>query len=105
MNKLRFYSSIDYICPFSKHNSNLCGSVLLGTLIRGLQAAQLLTVDFKISCSRMSFKEVCDKLRSIRIETWYCGRYEAHECNLGPMIRQLIEGTSTDTGGLVFSEN
>ncbi|RYN23429.1 hypothetical protein AA0112_g9345 [Alternaria arborescens] len=99
--RLEKYRSTDYVCPYDANWSFLCGSFLLGGMMKELSRLGLYQPRPEVPFTSLSFNNLCDLVRDIRDVQWSIGgSWNEHPCTLRAAIITLIKDVSTAIGGL-----
>lgn len=99
--RLEKYQSTDYVCPYDASRSFLCGSFLLGGMMKELSRLGLYQPRPEVPFTSLSFNGLCDLVQDIRDIQWSIGgSWNEHPCTLRAAIITLIKDVSTAIGGL-----
>jgi hypothetical protein len=103
--QLDLYRSATYSCPISTSYSFQCGCMLLGTLTKEMDSANLLSPRPNIPFFGQSFDAICDKVRLMKSKTWFHSSYNQHECNASTAVNSIVDLAVAGMEGLGLRES
>ena len=100
------YRQSDYVCEVNTSQSFVCGSFLLGALLKELDAHALLMPRPEAPFTKLSFKGICGKVQTIQSPGWavptvnnYYGQ-NRHGCSLNTAVEPIVAKAKVAVVGL-----